>query len=201
MRLSEVKMRSLILHPTSIAQWHALILEAQKTLSIQLQEELEAYLVFLLMRFTGQPDVAHSVLGLDFLESTQQMPNQQPDLLKNVGDKCLLFAGLFPDRALRRRVNQAYFIHLGKTAYMNLASSIILASQAELFLKLCQEFLLLTDILQATREIAQPDYDLMKQIDRWNETGSSFSWHKIQQATESLPTQPSNAKKNKKSLH
>lgn len=194
-------MRSLLLHPTSTAQWLGLIHEAQHTLSIKLHEELESYLVFLLMRFTGEPDVAHSVLGLDFLESTQQINRTQPVALQSVGDKCLLFAGLFPERAQKRRVAPDYFIHLGKSAYFNLAENIILEKQAELFAKLCKEFLLLTDILQATRVVSQNNHDLMREIERWHTTGSQLSWQKIQQSTQGIPTPPKKPKGPKKSVH
>ncbi|MGE4350075.1 MAG: hypothetical protein AB7D28_09950 [Candidatus Berkiella sp.] len=199
--MSEVSMRSLLLHPTSIAQWQGLIHEAQKNLSIALNTELEAYLVFLLMRFMQQPEVAHSVLGLDFLEGTQHIKANQIDLLRNVGDKCLLFAGLFPDRAYKRRVSQYYFIKLGKSAYLNLSENSINSQQATLFATLCTQFLLLTDILQATREISQPNQDLMQVIERWHTTGSSLSLQHIQKATQGLPSLPHTNNDPKKFAH
>lgn len=190
-------MRSLILHPTSTAQWLGLIHEAQHTLSIRLHEEIESYLVFLLMRFADEPNVVQSVLGLDFLESTQKLSRNQPDQLRSVGDKCLLFAGLFPDRAQKRQVTPEYFVQLGKTAYFNVAAHTVMEKQAELFVELCQKFLTLTDILQATRHISQSQQNLLKEIERWHSTGSRLSWQKIKQTTESTPvSDPS-----KKSVH
>src|SRR5689334_10421216 len=111
-------MQSLILHPTATAQWHDLILTAQRTASIHLQEDLECYLVFLLMRFSDNPQLAGSVLGLDFLEAYSKYRHQQ---LKEVGDKCLLYAGLFPGRAIKRRVKISYFVKLGQTAYATIS--------------------------------------------------------------------------------
>lgn len=180
-------MRSLLLHSTSTAQWQALLFEAQQTLAIELQEDLEAYLVFMLTRFVKQPELCHSVLGLEFLESTNNHSQQQSDLLRILGDKCLLFAGLFPDRAQKRRVTQQYYIQLGKAAYMNLANTTPNHDHSVLFSNLCQEFLLLTDILQATREVKHYHDDLMTEIERWQETGSHYAWLKIQQATQSIP--------------
>jgi len=180
-------MRSLLLHPTSTAQWQALIHEAQKTLSVRLEEDLESYLVFLLMRFIAQPTVAHSVLGLDFLQSTQKLQHgQPPTMLKDVGDKCLLFAGLFPERAVRKRVDQLYFVKLGQTAYATLSEHEH-AHQANLFSTLCTQFIILTDILQATRDISPKDHNLLEQIERWQSSGSPLAWKKIQQKTQSLP--------------
>ncbi len=193
-------MRSLLLHPTSTAQWQALIHEAQETLSIRLEEDLESYLVFLLMRFVERPMVAHSVLGLDFLQSTQKLQNgQPPTMLKEVGDKCLLFAGLFPERATRKRVDQLYFVKLGQTAYATLSEHEH-AKQANLFSTLCTQFIILTDILQATRDISTTDHNLLEQIERWQSSGSQLAWKKIQQSTQALPLSDKKSPGNK-SVH
>ncbi len=53
----------LIVHPTDLAQWHALINEAQAMRSLQLAEDLESYVVFLLMRFTSRPEIASTILA------------------------------------------------------------------------------------------------------------------------------------------
>ena len=48
-------MKSLILHPTDIAQWYALVNEAQVASQLNLTENTESYLVFLLQRFSQTP--------------------------------------------------------------------------------------------------------------------------------------------------
>ena len=45
-------MSELYLQPTPVAQWHALVNEAQLGCDVELGEELESYLVFMLMRFS-----------------------------------------------------------------------------------------------------------------------------------------------------
>lgn len=194
-------MHSLLLHPTSTSQWQALIYEAQKSLSIRLNEDLESYLVFLLMRFTGQPAIAHSVLGLEFLDTHHQLQYRQghPHLLKDVGDKCLLFAGLFPEHALRRRVDHTYYIKLGKSAYSTLSESLF-SQNALLFSTLCTQFIRLTDILQATRDLNKPESDLIRQIELWQATQSKAAWKRLQNTTQSLPL-VENPKNPKKSVH
>lgn len=192
-------MRSLLLHPTSTAQWQALILEAQRALSIRLEEELEAYLVFLLMRFIEQPNIAQSVLGLDFLQSLEKMQQDQPTVMKDLGDKCLLFAGLFPERAQRKRVDQLYFVKLGQTAYATLSHNMA-SSHASLFSMLCTDFIILTDILQATREVSPNAGNLLEQIERWQKTGSPLAWKQIQQNSRALPLGKPNPKGGK-SVH
>lgn len=145
-------MSKLFIHPTQTAEWHALINEAESIRRIQLGVELESYLVFLLMRFSAKPELVASVLGLDFLESTQVIA-QKPYLLKDVGDKCMLFAGLFPERAKRRRVTPTYFIKLGQTAYSTLSCTLA-TNESDFFATLCGRFVPMIDVLSATRDIA-----------------------------------------------
>ncbi len=112
----------LILHPTATSQWHALLNDAQASSQCFLNEELESYLVFLLMRFNQSPHIASSVLALDFLKVSQTPAGKiKRDLLQQVGDQSLLFSGLFPGLAKKKHVSVDYFIQIGKTAYHTVA--------------------------------------------------------------------------------
>lgn len=139
-------MQEWLLHPTSTAQWQALVNEAQQRVDVSLGEEIESYLVFLLMRFSDEPLLADSVMALDFLESSQTLGNQRLLAMQDVGDKCLLFSGLFPGRALRRRVRVSYFVRIGRSAYADISSL------DEQFQQLAEGFVPMMDVLQATRQ-------------------------------------------------
>ncbi|MEM1243741.1 MAG: hypothetical protein AAGG80_02865 [Pseudomonadota bacterium] len=143
-------MKKLVLYPTTVSQWHALVNEAQQSCQLELGEDLESYLVFLLMRFSEKPEFIKSVFALEFLDSINQSGRQQHYKLQTLGDKCLLFAGLFPEQAARKRVTYNYFIDLGQNAYYMLAnlSEIELAS---LFNALCESFTHVRDVLGAMR--------------------------------------------------
>lgn len=178
-------MGPLILHATSTAQWHTLLNEAQQHSSIYLKEDLESYLVFLLMRFSQQPSLASSVLGLEFLNGCQTLSDpQRVSSLKEVGDKCLLFAGLFPGRAKSRRVKVSYFVKLGRTAYSTLSNYQF--PEEPLFTQLCLEFPRLMDVLQATRKETSA-CDLLESLELWHETGSKAAWDRWVRACSSLP--------------
>ena len=128
-------MRQIILHPTSTAQWHALVCEAEKLSNIYLDEELQSYLVFLLMRFLSKPDITDKVLAMDYIESLLISGQRRQDRLRDVGDVCLIHAGFFPQRARRKRVSEDYFIELGSGAYQHL--SVVVENQiAELYYRL-----------------------------------------------------------------
>jgi hypothetical protein len=92
-------MSTLMLNPTSMAQWHKLVHEAELAIAEHLEEALESYLVFLLMRYTCQPALGTRVVALDFLEGMTTRGRSGQKKLRDVGDCCLLFAGLFRIRA------------------------------------------------------------------------------------------------------
>lgn len=143
-------MNKLILHPTETCQWHALVNEAQAATQLVLDESTESYLVFLLMRFSQGPKLIESVLALDFLESMHSSRFRQLELLKDVGDKSLLFCGLFPGIAKRRHTSLNYFSDIGQAAYLSVGE-LHDNQSAELYFQLSAKFLSLQQVLQAMR--------------------------------------------------
>lgn len=146
-------MKKLIIQPNDTSQWYALINEAQAVSSCHLDEDLESYLVFLLMRFVSKPELASTVLAFDYLNSTKQVGEKRYKLLQDLGDRSLLFSGLFPQHALKKLVDIDYFVGMGQSAYSALSASCELSS-AQLYAALCQDFLLLMHVLQATRTLS-----------------------------------------------
>jgi hypothetical protein len=149
-------MKKLILHPTDTCQWHALVNEAQASSCLVLEEDTESYLVFLLMRFAQSTRLLESVIALDFLESMQLPIKQQVELLKGVGDKSLLFCGLFPGMAKRRNVSLDYFSDMGRAAYLSVGDLQLVTGQQEslssdLYYQLSRQFSSLQQVLQAMR--------------------------------------------------
>ena len=145
-------MKKVILQPTELAQWQSLVQEAQQLRQFSLDEDLESYLVFMLMRFANSPEMAASVMGTEFLESMQCLGNLRHDKLRDVGDKCLLLSGLFPGRVKRKQVTLSYFVDLGQSAYSQV-SSVSKKDLAVLYGSLCEGFIKLMDILHAMREV------------------------------------------------
>lgn len=180
-------MESLILHSTPTALWQDLILQAEKENSLRLSEELESYLVFLLMRFSKNPEVLHSVLATDFLLSVNELrqgikhgvkhgiKHESDQVLRDVGDKCLLFSGLFPGKARKSRVKISYYVKLGQSAYDSL-SGIENSELASLFSQLSHYFVSLMDVLQTLRELnhdkIKNEIDLLQAEELWHDTHS-----------------------------
>ncbi len=153
-------MKRLILHPTETSQWHALINEAQVSRHLVLNENTESYLVFLLMRFSQQATLMESIIALDFLEVSTCCGTQYIEALREVGDKSLLFCGLFPGLAAKRRVSVRYFSEMGQSAYLSLGN-MAHYQNADLYSQLSLHFATLQKILQTIRHEYLP-YNLSR---------------------------------------
>lgn len=161
---------------TSTTQWRDLVAEASRSCQISLHEDIESYLVFLLMRFTDSPEMASKVMALEFLHSINRYGTQKSQALRDVGDQCLLYSGLFPGRAQRRRVRVSYYVNIGKSAYLSL-SEYTRNSDNNLFAVLAKEFVTLMDILQTMREVNNQTVvlDPIQAEELWTDTGSTHA--------------------------
>jgi hypothetical protein len=183
---TEVVMTSLVLQPTDTAQWHALVAEAQQACHQQLDETLESYLVFLLMRFTGRSDMAARLMALEFLEAQKDSP-RKTDMLRDVGDQCLLFSGLFPQIAEKRMVRISYFVRIGRSAYDQLGA-LVDRNSDRLYAGLAEAFIGIMDVLQAMRGLSgDPVLQPIAAAELWADTGSRSALRSLQQASGATP--------------
>lgn len=181
-------MATLFTHPTAAAQWQALVAEAESAADCRLVEELESYLVFLLMRYTGRPDLTDNVLAVEYLNGMLASGHLQRDKLREVGDQCLLYSGLFPDQAERRRVRISYFVGLGRSAYQQLSTRFA-NSYAALYAHLSEDFVALMDVLHAVRKLggARPCLAPIPAYELWCDTGSRQALQALRETSKGLP--------------
>jgi len=139
------------------ALWADLIRQAESGASLQLGEELESYLVFVLMGHTRDVQLHRHVLAVDYLLARAESGTRHKQELRDVGDRCLLLAGLYPEQAERRMVSVDYFLALGSRAYGELSSA-LRAAVGELYGHLAQAFARLVRVLmelrRRTRDVA-----------------------------------------------
>lgn len=182
-------MTELVLHPTSTAQWHALVNEAQQRAQQPLNEALESYLVFMLMRFCQQPDILSRALATEYLDNDCRDGARPQQRLRDVGDLCLLYSGLFPHQAERRRVRISYYVNLGRSAYHRVAA-MAETSITELFTGLSREFILLMDILQLMRNLDGRQETLLSPLqafELWQDTSSEQAKQRLAEVTQATP--------------
>jgi len=176
--------QNLLLEPTATAQWKQLLEHAKQQCHCQLNEEVESYLIFTLMRFTRQPALASTALGPDLINCNQLAGQARENKLRDVGDQCLLLSGLFPQRAEKRLVQVGYYVDLGKTAYQHL-SDILRKAFAELYQLLSQNFVAMMDVLLSLRgdDALQP----LQAMELWQHTGSVSASNILKNTTDSTP--------------
>lgn len=173
-------MAELDVQPTATAQWRSLVRRAGRACDARLDEPVEAYLVFMLMRFSDRTGLGARALALEFLEALQQSIRSATHRLRDTGDECLLVCGLFPQRVRRRRVPLSYYVELGRGAYGTLASHGV-TSETEPFDALASDFLLLMEVLQAMRgDHAAPELDAVEAAELARQTGSRRAWDRLQ---------------------
>lgn len=148
--------------------WQEAVKQAEDRCQITLNEELESYLVSLLMRYSDQPDVAQEVFARTYLQAMQKEEAEQMAALQKVGDECLLFSGLFPGVAEKRLVSVKYFVELGQSAY-----SVLSNTANDLYARLAVRFVMLMDVLRFIR----PSSDLMplEAYQQWQDLGSKHA--------------------------
>jgi hypothetical protein len=119
--------------------WYDLVREGEARVRTPLPDIIESYLVFMLQRHQGDPVLGGRTMALDWLAGLERVGGERADALRDVGDRCLLIAGLFPRLAQRRNVQPGYYAALGQAAYGEVAAA-TRTGYAELFAQLARAF-------------------------------------------------------------
>ena len=160
--------------------WQEVVQDAEIKCSVKLEQELESYLVSLLSRYSKNTHFATQIYATAFLEAMQKKQNERMTLLREVGDGCLLFAGLFPKAHERRLVKINYFVDIGRSAYAAISHK-----TSDLYASLAFQFVVLMDILQSIR----PSYDLspFEAYERFESLGSQHALKVLQSYSSIIP--------------
>lgn len=137
-------------HGTPAELWRTLVREAEGRTGCALDEERESYLVFVLLRHQRDGQLLARTQALEWLHAEAQAGALREEMLRDVGDHCLLIAGLFPALAERRRVTVDYFVELGRSAYLSIAEA-GRSAYAALFGQMASSYVELVRTLRAVR--------------------------------------------------
>lgn len=189
------------LQPTTTALWHKLVCDAENAINIHLEQELESYLVFLLMRFTRKPAALSNILALEYIRCQTTIGAVRQEQLRDVGDQCLLFSGLFPNIATRRQVKINYYIDLGRGAYLDL-SDCLRHSLANIYAQLSTSFVPLMDVLQAIRSLDKANtlfnhqpLDPFQAFELWNKENNKHAYKTLTEISDASPSSMLSKKK------
>jgi len=174
----------LLLEPTATAQWKKLLENAKQQCNCQLNEDIESYLIFTLMRFTQDPAIANTVIAPDYLTSYKLPTYAKQQQLRNIGDHCLLLSGLFPQRAEKRLLRVGYYVDIGRSCYYQLAE-LLKQAFSQLYQELCEHFIDMMDVLQNLRQ--EPALQPLQALELWQDTGSRNARAILQQNSQATP--------------
>ncbi len=170
--------KKFILDSSELAQWHTLVHEAERDYGCQLDENMQSYLVFTLMRFARKQQLNSRALAVDFLKSQQLPHNLRSEQLRDIGDQCLLVSGLYPQSAKKRQVGITYYVDLGRSAYQHI-SEVTQQGIADLYQQLAESLVLLMDLLLTIRRYSAPAMEPLAALDLWQKTGSQAAFGQI----------------------
>ncbi|MBV9576255.1 MAG: hypothetical protein JO149_06495 [Gammaproteobacteria bacterium] len=171
---------SLFTHDNVLVLWQDVVKQAENHCLIELDPNLETYLISLLMRYTTKPEMTQQIFATAFLEALQLQENQRKICLQKIGDECLLFAGLFPHAIEKRHVNIAYFVDIGRSAYLTVSNT-----AHDLYWSLALRFVVLMDVLQSIRQ--HTDLLPLEAYEQWNEVGSQRAFRILQSYSRGVP--------------
>ena len=143
-------MTAILSNAAPLELWTDLVRDAENAVGAQLDEELESYLVFLLIAHTRDVHLHGNAVAFDYLLARAAGGARRKEELRQVGDRCLLLAGFYPEQAERRMVTVDYFLALGSHAYDELSVA-LRAGLAELFRRLARAYARLARITLEVR--------------------------------------------------
>lgn len=171
---------NLLTNNNPVDLWQDVIKHAEGRCSIALREELETYLISLLIRYTNKPEVAKQIFATAYFEAFRLHQNERKTSLQHVGDQCLLFAGLYPHVAEKRHVKISYFVDMGRSAYAGVSGK-----AHDLYWTLAFQFVALMDVLQSIRQY--PDLLPLEAYEQWEEVGSQRALQILREYTQAMP--------------
>ena len=169
---------SLLTSESTELLWQHVLKDAQKDCSVTLENTVESYLISLLIRHTNHPALVGQVFATSLLQALQLNEYQRNYTLQQVGDHCLLYAGLFPEATKRRLVKLNYFVDLGRSAYGRITDK-----TSHIYHSLALDFVQLMDILQSIR---QDQLMPLEAHEQWRLTGSRRALRMIEQYGSSI---------------
>ena len=174
------------LYTTETANWYALLNRAQAESNSYFQRDVEDYLVYLLAymetELTYRENINIEANG--FLPDTPKQ--RRLSKIKDIGEQCLLIAGLFPDHANLTGIPLLFMMEKGCSAYRELANA---TPEVSLYLYIADNYGKVIDLLQKLGEMCG-DYhklDLIQAVELWQETGSRHGWKMIKKNIGAFP--------------
>ncbi len=159
--------------------------DAAKALELELDQDIEFYLVNLLCEFIDpsrlaidSENVLDTPLAILMKKALESSPDHQIKVLKRLGDTSLYVSGYFQDCFKRKAVDVSYYIDMGSVAYGHTAH--LMKSYrndshfSRMYATLAQEFKTLVALITEVAEtlLVSRNDDLLDTYIKWQNTQS-----------------------------
>lgn len=152
-----------------------------------LSNDVEAYVVGMLARFTRRTHVAgrcSEPLALDYLRARSQTGTARATALRGVGDRALYISGVAPRSLDRTPVNVNYVRGIGEAAYREVAGHTRSHGALAVLGELAESFEGVSEVITEVVDIdarRQPP-DLLALYERWRQDGDPRDRRRLLQA-------------------
>ena len=130
-----------------VRESYELVKRAESQLTVNLEHNIEAYIVHLFAHYLDKPNINTEPLGVKLLASVSLPTTQRKHVLKEIGDECLLVNSMEWGR--RRWPSSNYYSDLGQNAYLTRA--FMVQPSEDLFDDLAWQFETATKVLRTCR--------------------------------------------------
>ena len=133
---------------TAVEAFYQLVSDGQKVVGVELDRDIEAFMVYALLRNVEKTQLKDIIFAYEILENIH---HQSTDKLEKVLDCSLIYAGWYPRRAQKLGLSPSYYSDIGKMASSELARyyRVIKSSWQGTYDKISTEFDKLVMVLQA----------------------------------------------------
>jgi hypothetical protein len=130
-----------------VRESYDIVRRAECELTVNLAHEIEAYVVHLFAYYLDKPLVNTEPICIKLLESNTKPVTQRKQILKEVGDECLLINAM--EWGKNRWPSDSYYADMGQMAYVNRAFAE--RPPEDLFDDLAYQFQTATKVLRKCR--------------------------------------------------
>jgi len=174
-------------YKAAIYQWHQLIQEACQYAGIELNPEIQSYLLLTLMRYIHDDQLAENAISMKLNKNEFRSKEERVEYLKSTAEHSLILAGLFPSHIDRQCLRISHYIQLGTESYQHL-STLMYDNDKMIYQQLSADFIKLVDVLYTIRIFnGSPELPLIQAMELWSDTGSKSAYQALTANRHSFP--------------